>query len=430
MKPTSSRLLLFALVLTLLNVLLACQNPLTPVGVVAVDPENMNPEELEANGLAGKPGTLLVSITSSPASTLLPGIDMTPVSYIVSGKGPGGSTFATPRTTGSPVAINDLKAGSWWVTVDALNAGEIIVGRSQSVNPVKVLAGQNTPVTIAVKPFAGYGTLNLTVTWKVADCANPNVTAQLVPSAGSPLALSFKSATPGTALYSSSTISTGYHTLVLQIEGNGIPVQGVVETIYVVKDQVTSGTLDFRQSNAGGGLITVSLTPRPDNPIAVTLSGQAKEIAVGSTMTVTASVPAKTGSVVYTWYLNGALKASGSSYTIANTLPAGFYRLSGTAVRKDGSRAGSASHSFQVKSSQMTQASLVWDPNSEPDLAGYKIHYGTSSKNYNSVVDVGNQTTYTLSGLQAGKTYYISATAYNRKGLESGYSNEIVFTGT
>ena len=160
------------------------------------------------------------------------------------------------------------------------------------------------------------------------------------------------------------------------------------------------------------------------------VQGQAKEVAVGATMTVTASVPAKTGNVVYTWYLNGALKASGSSYTISNNLPAGFYRLDGSVVRKDGSRAGSASHSFQVKASQVRQANLIWDPNSEPDLAGYKIYYGTSSNNYNSVVDVGNHTTYTLSGLQAGKTYYISATAYNLKGLESGYSNEIVFTGT
>ena len=54
------------------------------------------------------------------------------------------------------------------------------------------------------------------------------------------------------------------------------------------------------------------------------------------------------------------------------------------------------------------QATLEWDPNSEPDLAGYKLHYGLASGSYTSVVDVGNQTSYILTGLTAGTTYYIS----------------------
>ncbi|MGD9350717.1 MAG: hypothetical protein PVF71_13735, partial [Desulfobacterales bacterium] len=36
---------------------------------------------------------------------------------------------------------------------------------------------------------------------------------------------------------------------------------------------------------------------------------------------------------------------------------------------------------------------LEWDPNSEPELAGYKIYWGTSSGNYTSSKDVGKTTT-------------------------------------
>jgi hypothetical protein len=59
------------------------------------------------------------------------------------------------------------------------------------------------------------------------------------------------------------------------------------------------------------------------------------------------------------------------------------------------------------------------------DLAGYKIYYGTSAATYGTPVDVGNVTTYDLTGLTAGTTYYIAATAYDTSGNESVKSNEI-----
>jgi len=69
-------------------------------------------------------------------------------------------------------------------------------------------------------------------------------------------------------------------------------------------------------------------------------------------------------------------------------------------------------------------AILSWNANSESDLAGYKVYYGTSSGNYGNPIDVGNQTTYTVTGL-TGSTYYFAVTAYNTSGTESGYSNEV-----
>jgi hypothetical protein len=417
MTKTNRKLILAVATITLLGVILSCQNPLTPAGLAAKDPAN-------------KPGTLVVQINSLTAKSLLPSIDMTPAKYILTGSGPSGSTF-NAEATSSPAVITNLKFGDWTVTVDALNKDGTIIGRGQPTAPVTLHSGQNTSVTVTVKPLEGYGILNLTVTWNAASIEKPNINAQLVPATGSTLTLSFQSSSPSTATYSSSTIPTGYHTLVLQLQDGSTPVMGAVETVRIVKDVATSGTFDFQQINPADPQITVNITPQMNNPIAVTLAGTAKEITVGSSMTVTASVPAGTGNVIYTWYINGASKATGSSsYTVGSSLSAGFYRLDVTAIAADGSRAGSASHNFQVKSVQLTQANLIWDPNSEADLAGYKIYYGTSSKTYNSVMDVGNKTSYTLSGLQVGKTYYISATAYNTKGLESGYSNEVVFSGT
>src|SRR3990170_1669525 len=78
------------------------------------------------------------------------------------------------------------------------------------------------------------------------------------------------------------------------------------------------------------------------------------------------------------------------------------------------------------------EAVLTWDPpttNTDgtplTDLAGYKIHYGTTSGNYTTVIDVGNVTTYTVTNLTNNVTYYFATTAYDSSGNESGYSNEV-----
>ncbi|MDO9211292.1 MAG: fibronectin type III domain-containing protein [Deltaproteobacteria bacterium] len=72
-----------------------------------------------------------------------------------------------------------------------------------------------------------------------------------------------------------------------------------------------------------------------------------------------------------------------------------------------------------------SQIRLAWDPNTESDLAGYKVYYGTTSGTYGTPIDAGNVTTYTMTGLTLGQTYFITVTAYDTSPNESGYSNEV-----
>jgi hypothetical protein len=71
------------------------------------------------------------------------------------------------------------------------------------------------------------------------------------------------------------------------------------------------------------------------------------------------------------------------------------------------------------------QVTLAWDPNTESDLAGYKVYYGTASGVYTSNIDVGNVTSFTVTGLQDGLLYFFAVTAYNTSAGESGFSNEV-----
>jgi hypothetical protein len=68
---------------------------------------------------------------------------------------------------------------------------------------------------------------------------------------------------------------------------------------------------------------------------------------------------------------------------------------------------------------------LNWDLSKEKNIAGYKIYYGVSSGNYGSYIDVGNRTSYTITDLVSGLTYYFVITAYNNNGNESNYSAEV-----
>ncbi len=71
------------------------------------------------------------------------------------------------------------------------------------------------------------------------------------------------------------------------------------------------------------------------------------------------------------------------------------------------------------------QITIAWDANPDPTVGGYRIYYRQIGQSY-LVVDVGNQTNFTLSDLKDGKAFCIAATAYNvARTLESGFSNEV-----
>ena len=67
---------------------------------------------------------------------------------------------------------------------------------------------------------------------------------------------------------------------------------------------------------------------------------------------------------------------------------------------------------------------ISWDKNSESDVAGYKVYYGTASHNYQSSLDAGNFTSIEIDDLTPGKIYYISIAAYDYSGNESASSQE------
>lgn len=76
------------------------------------------------------------------------------------------------------------------------------------------------------------------------------------------------------------------------------------------------------------------------------------------------------------------------------------------------------------------QLAIAWDANTESDIAGYLVEWGTGSAPYANTVDVGNVTAWTLPGAAEGTTYSFRVVAYNAAGERSDPSTAVTGTVT
>ena len=79
-----------------------------------------------------------------------------------------------------------------------------------------------------------------------------------------------------------------------------------------------------------------------------------------------------------------------------------------------------------------TSIQLAWDASPSTNIAGYTLHIAEqpgSFTNSVSTVDIpGDTLTAKAVGLENGKVYYFTVSAYNDVGLRSGPSNEVGWT--
>jgi fibronectin type 3 domain-containing protein len=93
------------------------------------------------------------------------------------------------------------------------------------------------------------------------------------------------------------------------------------------------------------------------------------------------------------------------------------------------------SFSFAQEAVRINPKGLSWDKVTDNDLAGYRIHYGNETGNYNAylelplsdIVDTENPIFDINYAVATDGHYYYAVTAYDEAGNESGYSNEVNF---
>jgi hypothetical protein len=302
------------------------------------------------NVLSGNTAGSLRIIIADKVSTdrsIVPGISMSPASYLIEGLGPGAATFSQAFGASASATIENLAFGSWAVTVIALNASDTEIGEARAT--ALVHSNQTTTLSMTVRPYGGLGGLSLTLSWPAADVETPQVVATLTPQpsgAARPLVFAVDAGS-GTASFSASDVQTGYHTLVINLYDNGSHIAGAVETVRIVRDETTSGGITCQITKAGG-ILSLSISADMGDALIPSIAGAQASKLADETLPLSASIAEPGVSASYAWYVNGEQEGTGGAFSFDSSWPAGHYRLDLTAYSADGARGGSATTNIEV----------------------------------------------------------------------------------
>ncbi|MCK9209951.1 MAG: choice-of-anchor D domain-containing protein [Ignavibacteriaceae bacterium] len=81
----------------------------------------------------------------------------------------------------------------------------------------------------------------------------------------------------------------------------------------------------------------------------------------------------------------------------------------------------------KITNTNSNSVALNWEPSPLGDLKGYKVYWDTDSLGYayQNSIDVGGDTSYTITGLTPGYNYHFAVTCYDNSGDESWFSKDV-----
>jgi hypothetical protein len=257
--------------------------------------------------------------------TIEPDLDMDIATYDVLGTGPGGASFEQLDITSTTVVQASLVPGQWSITVNARNAGGVIIGSGSVV--VEVVAGEVTTATVTVVPLSGEGTLDVTVVWPSGVLTTPSVNGSLTPVGGTAQPVSFVLAVDELSANYTESLQNGYYTLTTRLDDDAEMAWGTVEAVRIIAGELSSKVYTLVQDVNRGGL-ELEITPDIQNPIEISFNVSASiQIVLGEDVTVIATTSEAVDS--YQWYLQGIPLAGETSdtITIGSGLETGTYWL-------------------------------------------------------------------------------------------------------
>ena len=250
-------------------------------------------------------------------------ISMETASYEISFSGPNGEkeTSTVGKDTTS-VSKKGLAAGTWTITVNAINSGSYPIGRGTAT--VEVKAGKTTTANITVKEVEGDGILSVTIngdnpnnsTYTLNVFKNDNGTDSLVKTQ------QFSSVND--VLKAEVVLTNGYY--IIQITSSTTSEQcPIPEAVRIVYGHTTSASYTISQ---GEGAVSISVNNLIAASPELNLSFSSTSPHVGDDIKVTAT-GMSSSDFKYEWYVdNTKVTGETSSITLSNLDLTGDYTVS------------------------------------------------------------------------------------------------------
>ncbi len=284
------------------------------------------------------------------------------------------SDYSTEITWTAPAASPDNQVPTANNSTIELNEGTTFTGTLSAVDP------DNDSLTYSIVSNPAHGTVNLTSTAGGAYTYTP------APAFSGPDSFTFQ--------VNDGYLNSNIATVSCTVTAVNAPPTAADGIININEGTTFTGTLSAVDPDNDS--LTYSIVSNPAHGT-VNLTGTA-----GGAYTYTPA-PAFSGPDSFTFRANdGALDSNIATVSVTVNAPG-----TGTA-----------------------QATFSWTANTETNLAGYKIHYGTASRTYTQTDVIADKTatTHTVTNLTEGTTYYFAATAYDTDNFESDFSDEIIWT--
>lgn len=298
-------------------------------------------------------------------------------------------------------------------------------GLAQLLNPASSSPSSSPPPSDPVPPAIGASPTSLTFA-ATQGGTNPATQTVTISNTGSGT-LSWTASDNATWLTASPTSGTGNGTVTLSV------ITGTLATGSYSGTMTLSGATGVTPVTVP---VTFTVTAAPNislNPSSLTYTatqGAANPTKQTVSLTNTGGTLNWTVSDSASWLSVSPTSGSSSSTltTAVNTsgLAAGTYNGTIT-VSATGSSSKTVAVTLTVSAPTTSSATLTWSPNTDSDLAGYKVYRATASGAYGAALATvpAGILTYQATGLSANTTYFFVITAYNSAGTESSFSNEV-----
>jgi predicted extracellular nuclease len=298
-------------------------------------------------------GKLQLNLEDAFSRTLEPEVSMEAQRYTVSLLGPRGEERNFNLEPGLSLLVEDLFFGLWDLTVLAYNDQDVVIGQAQ--RQVQISNGETTTVNLKLGVLPGEGDLDLQILWNVDTIELPELEILLKDAQGQAVAVNPVLGRGEAQLIQS--LSNGYYTLAVTLYDGGKIVLGQVEIVRIIKDELTSGILDFSQGKSYPGSLDLNIDLELSNPLHPAISGISGLVGTGEPLVLTASHEENLPGVSYHWFVDGIGKGQGETFTFIEEAE-GPFRVDLVAYTTDGKRAGSTGEILTVSADAQTYTAI------------------------------------------------------------------------